>query len=85
MPAVMAAAPTYGKNNDKTLTLTADQYVEFQTLYNTYYWQYVEQFFNNPYSGKLGDTSVKKNLSRARERALNRAKSEMVTKVTKGE
>lgn len=83
MPGVMAASFTYG-NSNTTYELTADQYVEFQTIYNTYYWKYLEEFFANSYSQTRSDSSIKKTLAKKRDRALNNAKRDIVKKIKEG-
>lgn len=83
MPATMATEFKYGKNNSKVMTLDADQYVEFQLLYNTYYWNYIQQLFSSAYADKLSDASLKKSLHSARDRALTKAKQDIINKATK--
>ena len=83
MPATMATEFKYGKNNSKVMTLDADQYVEFQLSYNTYYWNYIQQLFSSAYADKLSDASLKKSLHSARDRALTKAKQDIINKATK--
>lgn len=84
MPATMATEIKYGKNNSKVMTLDADQYVDFQLLYNTYYWNYIQQLFSSAYADKMSDASLKKSLHSARDRALAKAKQDIISKATKG-
>lgn len=83
MPGVMVESFKYG-NKNTTYDLTADQYVEFQTMYNTYYWEYLEEFFANSYTETLSDSSIKTALGKKRDRALNNAKRDIVKKINEG-
>lgn len=83
MPGVMVSSFKYG-NKNTTYDLTADQYVEFQTMYNTYYWEYLEEFFANSYTETLSDSSIKTALGKKRDRALNNAKRDIVKKIKEG-
>ena len=74
MPAVMASTIAYGKGLSESLSLTADQYVTYQTAYNGYYWDNVEQIM----SSSLDDDQLGTALSVARDDALVSAKNDML-------
>lgn len=78
MPGVMNPYIKYGKNDANQQDLTADEYVQFQLLYNTYYWESVTELFELSDIGEFTDIALKKQLNKRRDRALERAKSDML-------
>lgn len=78
MPGVMNAYIKYGKNDSNQQDLTADEYVQFQLMYNTYYWEALDDLFSRSDIDEFTDIALKKQLNNRRNRALERAKSDML-------
>ncbi len=78
MPGTMNAYIKYGKNDINQQDLTADEYVQFQLLYNTYYWEAVDELFAMANSAEFSDVALKTQLKKRKARAQARAESDML-------